>query len=80
MYSTIGTFDAKARLSELLQEVKQGRCYTITLRGVPVADLVPSKSTAFHEVKMAIERMKSIKKIQGVSAELLQELITEGRR
>jgi len=31
MYSTIGAFDAKAKLSELLQEVRQGQCYTITL-------------------------------------------------
>jgi prevent-host-death family protein len=80
MYPTIGTFDAKARLSELLQEVKQGQRYTITLRGVPVADLVPSKSATSHEVKMAIERMQNIEKIPGVSNELLQALITEGRR
>ncbi|MGB6976284.1 MAG: type II toxin-antitoxin system prevent-host-death family antitoxin [Gammaproteobacteria bacterium] len=80
MYSTIGAFDAKAKLSELLKEVKQGQCYTITLRGVPVADLVPSKSTASHDVQIAIERMRSIKKIRGVSNEMLQELIAEGRR
>jgi prevent-host-death family protein len=66
MYSTIEAFDAKAKLSELLQEVKRGQCYTITLRGVPVADLIPSKSTASHNVKVAIERMQSIKKIPGV--------------
>lgn len=34
MFLTIGAFDAKAKLSELLQEVKQGKSYTITLRGV----------------------------------------------
>jgi prevent-host-death family protein len=79
MYSTIGAFDAKAKLSELLQEVKQGQCYTITLRGVPVADLVPSKSIS-HDIQMAIERMRNIEKIHGISNVTLQELITEGRR
>lgn len=80
MYSTIGAFDAKAKLSELLQEVKRGQCYTITLRGVPVADLIPNKSAASHDVKVAIERMQTIEKIHGISNELLQELIAEGRR
>jgi prevent-host-death family protein len=80
MYSTIGAFDAKAKLSELLQEVKRGQCYTITLRGVPVADLVPSKSVASQDIQMAIERMRSIEKVRGVSNEILQELIAEGRR
>jgi prevent-host-death family protein len=43
MYTEIGSFDAKAKLSELLREVERGRRYTITLRGRPVADLVGSK-------------------------------------
>jgi prevent-host-death family protein len=80
MYSTIWAFDAKAKLSELLQEVKQGQRYTITLRGVTVADLVPSKSVLSYDIQMAIESMRSIEKIHGVSNETLQELITEGRR
>jgi prevent-host-death family protein len=80
MYITIGAFDAKAKLSELLQEVKQGHCYTITLRGVPIADLVPSKNLASQNIKEAIERMQDIPKIQGISSELLQELIAEGRK
>jgi antitoxin (DNA-binding transcriptional repressor) of toxin-antitoxin stability system len=68
------------RYNNWSKEVKQGQRYTIILRGVPVADLVSSKSAASHEVKMAIERMQSIEKIQGISNELLQALITEGRR
>jgi|688.fasta_scaffold1048406_1 prevent-host-death family protein len=80
MYFTIGAFDAKAKLSELLQEVKRGQCYTITLRGVPIADLIPNKSTASLNIEGAIKKMQSIEKIRGVSNELLQELIIEGRR
>jgi prevent-host-death family protein len=80
MYTEIGAFDAKAKLSELLREVKHGQRYTITLRGVPVADLIPSESAASHDNQMAIERMHNIKKVRGVSDEMLQEWIAEGRR
>jgi prevent-host-death family protein len=39
----IGAFDAKTRLSELLDRVHQtGAVYIITKRGVPVAELRPA--------------------------------------
>lgn len=37
----IGAFDAKTRLSELLDRVEQGHTYRITKRGRPVAELRP---------------------------------------
>jgi prevent-host-death family protein len=37
----IGAFEAKTRLSELLDQVAQGRVYRITKRGRPVAELRP---------------------------------------
>lgn len=80
MYTEIGAFDAKAKLSELLRKIRDGQRYTITLRGVPVADLIPSESAVSHNNQMAIERMHTIKKVRGVSDEMLQEWITEGRR
>ena len=79
-YAEIGAFDAKAKLSELLREVKQGRSYTITVRGEPVADLIPSKEAKKHDVQAAIAAMQSIKRIEGVSAEMITEMINEGRK
>lgn len=38
---TIGAFDAKTRLSELLDRVEHGAVYVITKRGRPVAELRP---------------------------------------
>ena len=38
---TIGAFEAKTRLSELLQRVRQGQVYRISKRGRPVAELRP---------------------------------------
>jgi prevent-host-death family protein len=39
--SEIGAFEAKTRLSELLEKVRQGRTFVITRRGQPVAELRP---------------------------------------
>jgi prevent-host-death family protein len=38
----VGAFDAKTRLSELLEQVRQGRRFVITKRGRPVAELGPA--------------------------------------
>ena len=37
----IGAFEAKTRLSELLEKVKRGHVYRITKHGKPVAELRP---------------------------------------
>lgn len=39
--SSIGAFEAKTRLSELLERVSRGHVYRITRRGRPVAELRP---------------------------------------
>lgn len=80
MFTEIGSFNAKAKLSELLQEVKRGHCYTITLRGHPVADLVPSGSSFPEDARAAVESMRQIQKILGVSPEEIREWVTEGRK
>ena len=38
---TIGAFDAKTHLSELIDQVDKGAVYVITKRGRPVAELRP---------------------------------------
>ena len=42
----IGAFEAKTRLSELLERVQRGHIYRITKRGKPVAELRPPDSAA----------------------------------
>ena len=38
----IGAFEAKTRLSELLEQVRRGRTFVITRRGKPIAELRPA--------------------------------------
>ncbi|MGH9373229.1 MAG: type II toxin-antitoxin system Phd/YefM family antitoxin [Vicinamibacterales bacterium] len=42
----IGAFEAKTRLSELLDRVDKGQVYVITKRGRPVAELRPAPRRA----------------------------------
>ena len=39
---TIGAFEAKTKLSELLERVSKGESFVITKHGQPVAQLVPT--------------------------------------
>lgn len=80
MFQEIGAFDAKAKLSELLRGVGQGQRYTITVRGKPVADLVPSETSAQNDAIAAVASMRAFKKVLGLGAEDISEMISEGRR
>jgi prevent-host-death family protein len=42
---TIGAFDAKSHLSELLEQVRKGQVYHISKRGRPIAELRPLSET-----------------------------------
>lgn len=79
MYREIGSFDAKTHLARILREVEQGRGYTITLRGRPVADLVPSGERAGEGARAAVEAMRTLVKIRGVGADELASWKDEGR-
>ena len=46
----IGAFEAKTRLSELLDRVQRGHVYRITKRGKPVAELRPVNLNARRPV------------------------------
>lgn len=44
----IGAFEAKTRLSELLERVSRGHVYRITRRGKPIAELRPIAQAPQH--------------------------------
>jgi len=78
--SSIGAFEAKAQLSRLLRAVEQGEHFTITVRGRPVADLVPHRSPSSEGVAAAIEALQTFPRIRGVSDADVTSFVAEGRR
>jgi prevent-host-death family protein len=78
-YTEIGAFDAKTRLSELLRKVEQGERFTITLRGRPMADVVPSQVKNRLRAAEAVRRLLAMPRIEGISPETVKEWIEEGR-
>lgn len=78
MTTEVGLFDAKTRLSELVERASGGEAILITKRGKPVARLLPLDTpSAIEEAlgKLAIARASS-----SSGPGTLRELIDEGRR
>lgn len=79
---TFGIYEAKTRLNELLKRVHQGERLTITNRGLPVAELIPSASGARSRVAEAIATIKTLRKKSKatISAAELKSFRETGRR
>jgi prevent-host-death family protein len=77
---SIGAFEAKAQLSRLLRAVEQGEHFTITVRGKPVADLVPHRAASSEGLAAAIAALQAFPRIHGVGDADVARFIEEGRR
>ena len=79
MLEEIGSYDAKTKLPEILRRVEAGEAFTITNRGRPIADLVPSRSGRRLKSQAAINNILKAKKHQ-TSNQSLSQLKENGRR
>jgi prevent-host-death family protein len=57
--NVIAASQAKAKFSELLERVRNGEKFAITLNGAEVAKLVPVREPGLDDVQAAITEMKS---------------------
>lgn len=80
----MGAFEAKNKLSALLDKVAQGQRVVITRRGKPVAALVdPALLERNHEQVNPLDMLEQFKAIRGRAQPVgcsLKELVDEGRR
>lgn len=75
----IGSYEAKTKLPELLRGVQAGKRYTITLRGEPVADLIPAEGKQ-ADAAAAVDAMRQFMRVApAVEGIDLKALINEGR-
>ena len=77
----VGTYEAKARLSELLDRVAAGETVVITRHGRPVARLVGESESRAQRIRSTIEEMLKDRAARpSVSREELLAMRDEGRR
>jgi prevent-host-death family protein len=79
---TVGLFEAKQKLSELVERASRGERIGITRRGKLAAEIVPARDKEdladIKEIFAGMERIrKRAKPLKGVT---IKELIEEGRR
>jgi prevent-host-death family protein len=77
---SIGAFEAKTHLSQLLEQVARGERFTITRHGVPVAVLGPVSAPERHAVQGVVEQIRSFQASHSLGDVALGQLIEEGRR
>ena len=62
MLKEVGSYDAKTKLPEILRRVEAGESFTITNRGKPIADLIPSRSSYRQKTESAISNILNSRK------------------
>ena len=78
--NTVGAYEAKTHLSELLEKVEGGEEIIITKHGTPVAKLVPVKKEATVEQRAAaINRIQKLSTGLSLAGLKIKDLIAEGR-
>jgi prevent-host-death family protein len=77
--TTVGSFEAKTHLPQLLERVAHGETVQITKRGVPIARLVPIAATHKQTPQEAARQIRELRKGITLGALKLRDLINEGR-
>ena len=77
---TVGAFEAKTHLNELLKKVSKGESIRITCRGIPVAKLVPADEGEARDLKQIVREIREIRRGASLGGVTIRELIDEGRR
>jgi prevent-host-death family protein len=80
--TTIAASEAKAKFSEILDRVRDGETFSITLHGEEAAKLVPAKRPSLEEVRDVIAQMKASRSTlnrPGKEKLSIRELKDEGR-
>jgi prevent-host-death family protein len=82
MKASVGAYEAKTHLADLLRRVESGETITITKHGRPVAVMTPPSSTARPDVQGVIAAMRRFRDTQGpkLNGITLRQLIEDGRR
>lgn len=78
---SVGAFEAKTHLAELLERVaRRGKSITITRRGVPVARLVPVDGALGRAPEQLLDAFRTFQAAHPLGDVSTHELVDEGRQ
>ena len=78
--TTIGSYEAKTHLSQLLDRVAKGERILITRHGIPVAALIPPEPRFTADIGESIARLRKFGKGRALKGLTIRDMIEEGRR
>ena len=76
----IGIYDARSKLSELIERVQSGEEVVLTRHGEPVARLVPENARRKRSRAAAVTRIRALARKLDIRDVDVRKLIEEGRR
>ncbi len=77
---TIGAFEAKTHLSEILEKASQGEETLITRRGIPIAKIIPVEKDSLGMKSNLLQEFKQLRKKLTLVNLSWKELRDEGRK
>jgi prevent-host-death family protein len=76
---TVGAYEAKTHLAQLLDAVENGETITITRHGVPVAMLVPPPAKQRPNIDDVIAELEALQGEVSLDGLSIREMIEKGR-
>jgi prevent-host-death family protein len=78
---SVGAYEAKTHLPQLLDRVARGEEIQITRNGRPIARLVPEPAKQATDIRAVIAQIREFRKGRKLGDDItIRELIDEGRR
>lgn len=76
---SVGSYEAKTHLPQLLTRVAKGERITITKHGVPIAILIPAMEPV-ADIEETIEEIRRFRRGKSLGGKSIREMIDQGRR
>jgi prevent-host-death family protein len=77
---TVGAYEAKTHLPQLIERVMKGERITITRHGIPVAVLQSPNDEISINTKSVINELRKFRSKHSLKGLSIRELIEDGRR
>jgi prevent-host-death family protein len=77
---SVGAYEAKTHLPQLLQQVEAGETIVITKHGYSAASLSPVRAISSKSVENVIKELRTLRTQMRLDGLSLQDLREEGRR